>query len=132
VLFGVLTQSPIAAILLTCGAWFFLFLVGLGYQIFEQRRVREEVKAAREHREPEPDGWFGGVVRTAHAVLPRTGDLNALNSRLLLRELMTANQLSGQEVDQKRFDWGESLGVSLAFIAVALGLACWRFSTKDY
>ena len=28
--------------------------------------------------------------------------------------------------------WGESLAVSFAFIAVMLGLACWRFSVKDY
>ncbi len=132
VLFGVLTQSPIAAILLTCGVWLVLFLVGLGYQIFEQNRVLEEKVAAQEKREPQPEGWFGGVVRTVHSVLPRTSDLGQLNARLLSRELITANQLSAKEVDQAPITWGESLTVSLAFIAVMLGLACWRFGTKDY
>jgi ABC-type transport system involved in multi-copper enzyme maturation permease subunit len=131
-LFGVLTQSPVAAILLTCGVWFFLFLVGLGYQLFEQARVREERRAARQHREPEPEKWFPKTVQAVHFVLPRTSDLGVLNGRLLSRELITANQLSGRELDQTRIDWGESLTVSAVFIAVILGLACWRFSAKDY
>ena len=62
----------------------------------------------------------------------KQGDLNVLNSRLLQQELLTANQLSGEEIDPIAITWGESLTVSFVFIAVMLGLACWRFSTKDY
>lgn len=131
-LFGVLTQSPVAAILLTCGVWFFLFLVGLGYQLFEQARVREERRAAREHREPTAETWFPKAVRAVHFVFPRTSDLGVLNGRLLSRELITANQLSGRELDQTQISWGESLSVSAIFIVVMLGLACWRFSARDY
>ena len=29
-------------------------------------------------------------------------------------------------------NWWVSLSVTLGFIAVMLGLACWRFSAKDY
>jgi hypothetical protein len=29
-------------------------------------------------------------------------------------------------------DWGTSIGMSLVWIAGMLGLACWRFSKKDY
>src|SRR6185369_12856780 len=90
-LFGVLTQSPVASILLTCAVWFTLFLVGFGYQFFESDRAQQETRAAIEHREPEPEGWFPGVVRAIHTVLPRTGDLNVLNSRLLTQELLSAN-----------------------------------------
>jgi hypothetical protein len=40
--------------------------------------------------------------------------------------------------DQKRQEkagrppWWESVGVTAAFIAVMLGLACWRFTRADY
>jgi ABC-type transport system involved in multi-copper enzyme maturation permease subunit len=130
-LFGVLTQSPIAAILLTCAAWFALFLVGLAFQIFEAQQAQEVKQAAREKRAPEPEGWFVGVVRAAHFVLPRTGDLNVLNERLLTRELLSANQLSGRELDPFRISWAETLTVSFAFIALCLGLAAWRFTRRD-
>jgi ABC-type transport system involved in multi-copper enzyme maturation permease subunit len=131
-LFSVLTQSPVATILLTCGVWFFLFLVGLGYQLFEQARAKEGRRAAKEHREPAKETWFPKTVQAVHFILPRTSDLGVLNSRLLSRELITANQLSGRELDQTRINWGEGLTVSAIFIAVMLGLACWWFSTKDY
>ena len=131
-LFGVLTQSPVAAILLTCGVWLFLFLVGFGYQFFERARVKEERLAAKEKREPEPEWWFPKTVQAVHFVLPRTSDLGVLNGRLLSRELITANQLTGRELDQTNINWSESLTVSGIFIAVMLGLACWRFSATDY
>ena len=31
-----------------------------------------------------------------------------------------------------RPNWAESVGVSLAWVVLLLGLACWRFATKDY
>ena len=131
-LFGVLTQSPTASVLLTLGVWFVLFLVGFGYQWFELQKTAEEEVAKREQREPEPEGGFAKVIRAVHFVLPRTSDLGVLNGRILQRELITANQLSGEEFDPIGITWGESLTVSFAFIAVMLGLACWRFSVKDY
>jgi len=131
-LFGVLTQNPVASILLTCGAWFFLFLVGWGFQLVDQARVREEKAAAREHREPEPQGWFPQTIRVIHSALPRTRDLGLLNEQLLSSELLSASQFTGRELEPTRLNWTETITVSLAFIAVMLGLACWRFSTKDY
>src|SRR5262249_20321287 len=77
-LFGVLTQSPIAAILLTCGIWFVLFVVGIGYQFVEVRRIREEKLARKEKREPREEAWFPNAVRAVHFVLPRTSDLGVL------------------------------------------------------
>ena len=44
-LFAVLTRSPIVAILVTCGAWFALWLVGIGYQSLRscsQRRSTDQ------------------------------------------------------------------------------------------
>jgi hypothetical protein len=75
--------------------------------------------------------FFSGV-RAVHFVLPRTGDLDQLSSQLLIRDLLTANQVKAQKIDKTRISWGESLTVSGLFIGLMLGLACWRFSTKDY
>jgi hypothetical protein len=52
----------------------------------------------------------------------------ALARDFLPRELSARTRLG----DREPFQWGESVGVSLAFIAVMLGLACWRFATRDY
>ncbi len=130
-LLGVLTQSPVASILLTIGAWFFLFVVNLGYQIVEQQRVIEEKRAATESRVPVEEGGFPRAIRVVHYILPRTGDLNILNSHLLTSELLSANQLSGQDIQPIRVEWGETLAVSFAFIAIMLGLACWRFGVRE-
>jgi len=132
VLFGVLTRSPVASILITCFVWFLLFVVGVTHQFLELERKIELERARAENRQPEEEHWFPRVVRGVHKVLPRTRDLSVLNDLILRRELMTANQVAGTELETVAFDWKESLGVSLAFIAVMLGLACWRFSAKDY
>src|SRR5262249_599050 len=41
-LFAVLTRSAVVAILMTCGVWFVLFLVGLLHGLGEAQRIREE------------------------------------------------------------------------------------------
>ena len=52
--------------------------------------------------------------------------------------MIAESLLNEAELKQKNFDktptrpWIEILGVSAAFIAVMLGLACWRFSTRDF
>jgi ABC-type transport system involved in multi-copper enzyme maturation permease subunit len=176
-LFAVLTQSPIAAILLTIAVWFVLWLVGFLYQLGEAVRLQEERRAAakrveeamgppaaeapaakdapadkgeagdkkaedgekeakRRREEPEipfrSDNWFFNTVRKVHFVLPRTKDLDQLMSRILIRDLLTANQVKEQKIDDTRVSWGESLTVSGIFVAVMLGLSCLRFATKDY
>jgi ABC-type transport system involved in multi-copper enzyme maturation permease subunit len=168
-LFAVLTRSPIVAILLTCGIWFLLWLVGLFYGIGEGVKQEEKRLAARqaekeankdkeppkkeEAKDDEPggrrrgrrgepedpdqlpfrsDNWFFKTVNMIHFVTPRTSDLNHLMSRILIRDLLTANQVKQQKLDDTGFSWGESLTVSGLFVVVLLGLSCWRFATKDY
>ena len=90
----------------------------------------------RNGEEPEipfkSDNWFFTTVRAVHYVLPRAKDLDHLMSQLLIRDLLTANQVESQKIDKTRISWGESLTVNGVFIGLMLGLACLRFATKDY
>jgi ABC-type transport system involved in multi-copper enzyme maturation permease subunit len=126
VLFGVLTRSPIVAILVTCFAWFFVWLVGqihLGFEVIRKQPVaRGEIP-----------NWAYVTVDTAHFLLPRSNDLKLLTTRLLCNEVLTEGEIRQAHLDlTTSITWGESLTVSVVFIAVMLGLACWRFATKDY
>ena len=152
-LFGVLTRSPIAAILLTCMFWFFLFILGAMYSYFELEVSDEGRKALheawesskpKELRKPYEDdgltpderraqqGWFKQGVRRLHFILPRTSDLGQLSSRYILGDLLYGNPALERRVDPMPVSWRETLTVSGIFIAVMLGLACWYFSTRDY
>jgi hypothetical protein len=152
-LFGVLTRSPVAAILLTCMFWFFLFILGTMHSYFELEVTDAGRKALheawqggkpKELREPyvddgltpderrEQQGWFKQGVRRLHFILPRTGELGQLTSRYLLGDLVYGNPALERRVDPTPVSWRETLTVSGIFISVMLGLACWRFSTKDY
>jgi ABC-type transport system involved in multi-copper enzyme maturation permease subunit len=124
-LFGVLTRSSIVAILMTCLTWAFLAGIGRLYEEFViPRKDPSEMKPA--------ERVFCSAVNGIHFVLPRTRDLDILTSRLLMEDLLTANQIRHQKLDPTPISWGESLAVSGIFIAVMLGLSCWRFATTDY
>jgi ABC-type transport system involved in multi-copper enzyme maturation permease subunit len=129
-LFAVLTRSSIVAILMTCGVWFVLFLVGLFYTLGELYRLEEDT-APVPPKQRTSDNAFFQVARAAHFVLPRTSDLDALGNEALQRDFLPRKFLE-MVPHRESFHWGESTAVSLAFIAVVMGLACWRFSTKDY
>jgi ABC-type transport system involved in multi-copper enzyme maturation permease subunit len=127
-LFAVLTRSPIVAILVTCVFWFGMFLVGQIYTTFELFRKEPAMKEIKENI---PD-WAFTLVDVVHFVLPRTSDLNNLNAHLV-GMVLTDNERRDKGLAMlPETPWTESVIVSLAFVAVMLGLACWRFSTKDY
>jgi ABC-type transport system involved in multi-copper enzyme maturation permease subunit len=130
-MFAVLTRSTIVAILMTCFIWGFLFVVGFAYQLVDRTyQAKKNENAAKE--ELYSEGWFPTGVRFIHFVLPRTRDLDLLTSRLLIRDLLTANQIREQKLDPTPISWGESISVSGAFIALLLGFSCWWFATRDY
>ncbi len=157
VLFGVLTRSAVVSILMSILAWAFLYAVSLTVNILDllaysakMAKEKDRVnlfegleglgpKGKGPRRGPPQivsadyeEGTFAHVVRTIHFVLPRTGDLNALVSERLQRDLLAMPKVFRQALKSKPISWGESLGVSLAFIAVTLGLACWWFAKRDY
>jgi ABC-type transport system involved in multi-copper enzyme maturation permease subunit len=78
------------------------------------------------------DNWFARGVAGIHFVLPRSHDLSNLTTTLLLRDLIFNNQIGTRIISPTPISWGESLTVSGIFIALMLGLSCWRFATRDY
>jgi ABC-type transport system involved in multi-copper enzyme maturation permease subunit len=177
--FGVLTRSPVAAILLTVAAWFILFIVGVGHNVIETFRALDRTaralhdklgdeglqalqavgEVAGEGRRPGQrrvtfedmrfeENWFTRTVSVLHAVLPRTNDLDQLLERRLRHDLAFGTPSPPPRADKpppelpggiplpqlqvKPPPPAETFGVSAAFIAVFLALACWRFATKDY
>jgi ABC-type transport system involved in multi-copper enzyme maturation permease subunit len=130
-LFAVLTRSAVVAILMTCLVWFVLFITTTIHGIFEERRRVEE-----KNETPVEARWgnnlFGRIVDVVYSVLPRRGDMDSLTTQLLVRDLLTDNQIEAQKLNPRKISWLESLAVSGVFIAVMLGFSCWRFASKDY
>jgi ABC-type transport system involved in multi-copper enzyme maturation permease subunit len=126
-LFGVLTRSPIVAILMSCLLWMILFIVGSTYKYLELTR-KVDIPS---QRLPE---WVGTTVESVHFVLPRVQDLDVLNSKMIRSSLPHVDHSEPRGVDNflESFQWGENLIVSGIFIAVMLSLSCWRFATRDY
>ncbi len=133
---GVATRSTIASIIVTIGAWFLFFGIGVGDRNFEAKR-KAEVRQEKRDQKPLPpekrwgDGRIARSLSFWHAIMPRTEELNLLNDRIVYYSFMTS------VMDIRKFDsgdrpWWESVFVSLLWIAVFLGLACFWFSVKDY
>jgi ABC-type transport system involved in multi-copper enzyme maturation permease subunit len=131
-LFAVLTRSAIVAILVTCGVWFFFSIVGTLYSFAERERMLEEIENVPA-AERTSDNPFWGVVRSVHFVLPRTSDLDNLGNEALLFDFVPQKLVDVIRQGQKSsISWGESLTVSLVFVALMLGLSSWRFAVRDY
>jgi ABC-type transport system involved in multi-copper enzyme maturation permease subunit len=129
---AVLTRSTVAAILITVGAWFTFFLVGVFDQIIEGNKRDEEQRNVPAEQRIWTNNALGKVVTGLHAILPRTGDLDQLSSLIMQSDFVTGSWEETRKLDTTKLDWGESLLVSAAFIAILLGLSCWWFSSKDY
>jgi ABC-type transport system involved in multi-copper enzyme maturation permease subunit len=131
-LMAVLTRSTVTAILVTIGAWFMFFIVGQVQQFMEMQAYQEESTNVPVEKRKFAGSTLQSAIETAHRVLPRTSDLNQLTSLLLFSDFMTGGYLAPEEVLTAERNWWESFGVSAAFIALMLGLGCWRFTVKDY
>jgi ABC-type transport system involved in multi-copper enzyme maturation permease subunit len=128
-LFGVLTRSTIVSILMACLLWAVLFAVGWLHGYVHPPRPEPG-------EQPAPD-WVVAAVDGVHAVLPRMDQLNALRTELIGWGLPAPDR--DEDVPRPSAAalrphqaWLEPVAVSLAFIVVLLGLACWVFSRRDY
>ncbi|MCS7046631.1 MAG: ABC transporter permease [Gemmataceae bacterium] len=131
-LIAVLTRSTVTAILVTIGAWFLFYLVGTTNQVFEMLAYQEELANVPAEQRTFSDNTMRRVVEAVHRVLPRTSDLDQLAQLLVFSDFMTGGKLATEDALPADRNWWESFGVSCGFIAVMLGLACWRFSCRDY
>ncbi|QDU19064.1 ABC transporter permease [Urbifossiella limnaea] len=142
---AVLTRSTIVAILVTAVAWGLMWGVGkLNTAVEDRQAALKEAEAAPLNPRagpPDPDGrvWFvfgpgsWPFVKAVHYVTPRTYQLDERLGRVIAEGVLTPNQLKAQKLDKPpRASWAEILGVSVGFIAVVLGLGCWRFAGRDY
>ena len=122
VLFAVLSRSPIVAILMSCLAWFIFFLAGQAYFLVDFYVKEGKI----------PDGWYVRAVNGIHFVLPRPKDMDRLAAQVLAHDLAPKIAVMDDHMNVAPTNWKESVTVSVIFIAVMIGLACWRFSTRDY
>lgn len=122
-LVAVLTRSAFAAILATFFTWAVLLFIGMTY-LFMQ---------ATQDLVPLPD-WTNDTITRVHSLTPRYKDMDALTEYLLARDLLPSSNPRRQAMEKAYGDirWGESVAVSSVFILLVLGLACWRFSARDY
>lgn len=122
---AVFTRSSIAAILLTCGFAFFLYLIGvIKFQL-------DDIRADPNHRD-DVSKTLGDIVDGIQYILPRYKDVDRLTTKVISDATLTPLEqyaLAKSKVEYP--SWGETFGVSFGFIAVMLGLSCWRFQTRD-
>ena len=120
---AVYTRSAIAAILVTFGFMFVMWVIGLAKTFFDANKVVQEVNL------PE---WSYTLVDALNNCLPRYKDLDKLTTKLIT----DTNQPEGMARLQGALieypSWTGAVGVSLIFIAVMLALASWRFVKRDY
>jgi hypothetical protein len=111
--------------LLTCGFAFFLYVIGLvKFQLDDMR--------ADPVRGNDVSQTLCTVVDGINYILPRYKDVDRLTTKLISDATLTPLEqyaLAKSKVEYPA--WGETFGVSFGFIAVMLGLACWRFQTRD-
>jgi ABC-type transport system involved in multi-copper enzyme maturation permease subunit len=127
VLAGVLTRSPIVSILVAVAFWGFLVLAGYGYNMYTMIE-----KALPPGSEVPPA--VSASVEAAHFILPHHKDLDVLMSMLIAEDLMPESDPNIKQYRGlfEKISWPETLGVTTTWMALFLGLACLRFSTKDY
>ena len=126
VLFGVLSRNALVAILAALMAWGALSLVGsLNDKIREVRRQEQQIRNVLGPNAQPEEGERSALG------LPRGWDLDTQASRAIARGVLTEQEVQQGNLNEPLPSWAETVGVSALWIAVFLGLACWRFETRD-
>jgi hypothetical protein len=153
---AMLTRNSLVAILMSILVWGFLWGTGKVNDGIENLR---ETEAANKGKNPflmaknddgpsdnpmaqiDPDAPLWGFIPRSsfpvftgiHTIGPRTFQLDERLSRLIAEGVLSPNQLKKQGYDKPpRESWIEMISMSLLFIAIVLGLSCWRFETRDH
>lgn len=119
---AVLTRSSIAAILVSIAFMFLMWIVGLAKSFMDITKVTEDIKL--------PD-WSYTLVDLLNNCLPRYKDLDKLTTKVTADTNLPEGlaRLIGVIVEFPSF--GATVGVSLLFIVIMLGLASWRLAKRD-
>ncbi len=144
---AVFTRSSLVAILVTVVAWTIFFAYGyLHDQVKkvtrEQEKAKEQLSKFRKggddddlppefRKVGEVAEWAKWIDAIGRPVVPRTYDLDDRGIQLIADGLLTDAEKKRRGLDEPLPSWWETLGMSTAFIAVLMGLSCWRFSTRD-
>jgi ABC-type transport system involved in multi-copper enzyme maturation permease subunit len=125
-LLGVLSRNTIVAIMGTIAFWFVMWAAGRVHEAVDQLRREPSIK----DRIPT---WVYRTADTANAILPRTKDLDKLTSKLIVQDTLAEGDKRRMRLDSLTWpSWTEVLAVSGVYISLMLGLASWRFTTRDY
>jgi ABC-type transport system involved in multi-copper enzyme maturation permease subunit len=134
---AVLTRSAIVAMFVTLIFWGMLFAEGWIHWLAVGQFLVQQPPS-------EPHG-AAAVYDSIHKALPRYKELDWLISKEIKAELIRPTdpdrpeqaaryqaELRELETENRMFTWTQSVAVSCVFIVAMLGLACWRFATRDY
>jgi hypothetical protein len=153
-LVAVLTRSTIVCILSALMTWVLLFALGWAHWAFIERRRADAPPEVRNH-------WAFVGFDVLYTLTPRYKELDWLTSKMIQEDLLRLRkvplpdssdpeavaeyerrQKQAQETYEKQlkdlnrkygsYTWTGSILVTSLFIVVVLGVACWRFSVKDY
>jgi len=127
------------AILAALFAWGALSLVGfLNDKIKDARAKEAEIRKMMGDNSADVERSALGLPRWVetglHVMargLPRGWDLDTQAARGIARGVLTEQEVKKQHLDEPLPPWGETVGVSVVWIGILLGLACWRFETRD-
>jgi ABC-type transport system involved in multi-copper enzyme maturation permease subunit len=135
-LMAVLTRSPIVAILATVVAWAILVGIGIGYRVIDSFRPERIADLPKEQQEvvPRAPGWLLNTADVIHFLTPHYKDLDALTTKLIRSDLTEPDSVQRKEIEKQigTINWGESLSVTIGYIAILVGASCWWFATRDY
>jgi ABC-type transport system involved in multi-copper enzyme maturation permease subunit len=130
---AVWTRNSIVSILVSLAVAGLLWLVGKVEFFAMVHRVQRDAVAELKKEEPQYATWAkvtGGLNRA----LPRWHDIDVLTGQAVAESLMTIKQREsrGASLEKHLPSWGGTIGVTALWIVAFVGLACWRFSVKDY
>jgi ABC-type transport system involved in multi-copper enzyme maturation permease subunit len=130
---AVWTRNSIVCILVTLAFCGLLWLVGKVEFFARLHRMNRDAVAELKKEEPQYATW-ATVVGGMNRFLPRWYDIDVLTGDAVADSLMTIKQRETQRASAQRQlpTWGGTIGVTSIWIALFIGLACWRFSVKDY
>lgn len=150
VLVGIRTKSVMASVMITLLFWFTCFIAQFAEAVVHSAAKHGVGFTGGELTMQERERWQGiySWARLPYAILPKPGDTTALLDRWIvlgdganlgkstIDAMRDGGRLEGLdesvEGDLERHSPAWVIGSSLAFEALILGLACLRFSRRDF